>query len=264
LLQKGVELILQTLRETPGEVYLIAVGSARDTAAAFNRAEKLFRDKVTRVYLNIGNLPGGDLEWNAALDPQAYIRLMQSNLPIYWCPCLGSEGTYELMAAGKLKVQQRQTHWMFRHGEVCDSLPTRMQNYFLYAAGQKDPKTEDPIAYLEKVPDKELIQRHRNDVRETFSTASLIHAAGRQLHRRDGAWAALPVPQPGLEAWPVFDFVPSTVTIDRDLTTPVDVSKADGKFMSFFLRDLANYETAMKTSLRQLLSEMPMVRRKAF
>jgi hypothetical protein len=259
LLQKGVELILQALREARDEVHVIVVGSARDTAAAFNREEKLFRDKVARVYLNIGNLPGGDLEWNAALDPQAYLRLMQSDLPIYWCPCLGAEGRYELMAAGKLKVQQHQTHWMFRHAEVCNSLPARMQSYFLYAVGQKDPKAEDPIAYLEKVPDKDLIQKHGNEVRETFSTASLIHAAGRQLYRQGGAWAALPAPQPGLEAWAVFDFVPSAVTIDRDLTTPVDVSKANGKFMSFFLRDLANYEPAMKTSLTRLLSEMPMV-----
>jgi hypothetical protein len=258
LLQKGVELILQTLRETPGEVYLIAVGSARDTAAAFNRAEKLFRDKVTRVYLNIGNLPGGDLEWNAALDPQAYIRLMQSNLPIYWCPCLGSEGTYELMAAGKLKVQQRQTHWMFRHGEVCDSLPTRMQNYFLYAAGQKDPKTEDPIAYLEKVPDKELIQRHRNDVRETFSTASLLDASGRQLHRKGDTWAALTAPAPGFQLLQVFDFLPARVSIDRDLRTPLDFSNPSEHFKVFHLKDLENYEKAMTTSLRRLLVEMPL------
>lgn len=106
--QKGVELILQALRVSDRKVFIIAVGSVRDVMAAFNRDEGVFRSKVARIYVNVGNIPGGDLEWNAELDPQAYIRLLRSGLPIYWCPCLGAEGTYELMGLGKLKVQQHQ------------------------------------------------------------------------------------------------------------------------------------------------------------
>ena len=82
------------------------------------------------------------------------------------------------------------------------------------------------------------------------------------MYRRGDAWAALQAPRAGFEASPVFDFAPGVVTIDRDLTTPVDVSKADGKFMVFSLHDLVNYETAMKTALRQMLTEMPMVRQR--
>lgn len=259
LLQKGVELIHRALREASSEVFMIVVGSARDTAAAFNRDEKLFREKVARVYLNIGNLPGGDLEWNAALDPQAYLRLMESNLPIYWCPCLGAEGSYELMGAGKLRIQQHQTYWMFRQSELLDALPAPLQNYFLYATGAKDSSSEDPADYLRRTPDKPLKERDGAKVREMFSTASIIHAAGRQLCRQGDSWQALASPTAECRPWPVFDFVPATVNIDRDLRTPVQISETDGRFRIFHLRDLENYEAAMRTSLRQLLAEMKIV-----
>ena len=97
--QSGVNLILRTLRESDQRVVIITVGSVRDVAAAFNREPALFEQKVDRIYVNAGNSGVGDFQWNPFLDPQAYLRLMQSNLPIYWAPSFDGRGSPELFIA---------------------------------------------------------------------------------------------------------------------------------------------------------------------
>lgn len=87
--QSAVDLILQVLKESKEQVCIVTVGSVRDIMAAFNREPELFREKVARIYPNMGNSSGGELFWNPRLDPQAYLRLTRSGLPIHWCPCFG-------------------------------------------------------------------------------------------------------------------------------------------------------------------------------
>ena len=91
--QGGVKLILLALRQSPEKVILHLAGSCRDAAAAFNREPELLRAKVRAVYVEAGNGPDGRQdEWNVKLDPLAYLRLLESGLPIYWCPCFGRDG----------------------------------------------------------------------------------------------------------------------------------------------------------------------------
>lgn len=94
-------------------------------------------------------------------------------------------------------------------------------------------------------------------MREMFSTASLFHAAGRQLYRQGDSWATLPSPAPAFQASPVYDFVPATVTIDRELRTPLRISDTTGDLRVFRLLDMENYEKAMTSALRRLLMELP-------
>jgi hypothetical protein len=254
----GVNLILKTLRETTQQVHIITVGSVRDVAAAFNREPQLFREKVTRIYVNAGNSAGGDLYWNPSLDPQAYIRLMRSDLPIYWCPCFGGMETLEDLAKGKLPVQQYQTFWQFRQAEVFGGLPTPLQDFFLYALGRKIVSQIDPIAYLSRAPETALRAEQWKQNRNMWSTASIIHAAGRLLYRAGDSWTALREPKPGYTLSVTFDFVPAEVSIDADLRVSKKLTDVSGNFKLFHLLDIANYEKAMLTSLRSLLLDMPL------
>jgi hypothetical protein len=257
---RGIQLILRALRESARKVYIFTTGSVRDVAAAFNRDEALFREKVERVYVNAGNSGGLPTEWNTLLDPLAYIRIMSSGLPIYWCPAFGPGATFETFVAGKLPPHQYATYWRFVQSDVFDSLPAPLQNFFIYALEAKSPQLEDPVAYLSRSTEPEPKQRIWAKGRNMWCTAPMIHAAGRSLYRKDDTWAALSAPVAGFEPARVFDFVAASVHIDRDMRTTLDILPKDGNIKLFHLLDEANYQAAMTSSLRRLLGEIPVAR----
>ena len=116
--QQGVALILDKLRASDRKVTIFTTGSMRDVAAALNRDPDLMRQKVGRIYMNIGNAVPQDSEYNVDLDPHAYVRILESGLPVYWCPCFGAPyGTY----------------WKFRQEDVLVTAPAGLQNFFLFA-----------------------------------------------------------------------------------------------------------------------------------
>ncbi len=254
--QNGVTLILSALREAEGAVFFITTGSVRDIMAAYNRDPELIRRKVARVYVNAGNAGGGDLYWNPGLDPQSYIRLMRSDLPIYWCPCFAGKETLEDLAAGRLGTLQHQTYWKFRQGDVFGVLPKPLQNFFLYALGRKVHSQVDPIAYLSGEPEERLRTEQWRQTRNMWSTASLYHASGRRLYRRGDSWAALGEAIPDFKTADVFDFVPARASINQDLNVRLELTEAPQAFKVFRLLDMSNYQEAMISSLRRLLSEM--------
>ncbi len=91
--QGGVQLLLSLLRRSHDKVLLHCAGSCRDVAAAFNREPELCREKIKAIYVEAGNGPGGEQnEYNVLLSPFAYLRLLESGLPVYWCPCFGKDG----------------------------------------------------------------------------------------------------------------------------------------------------------------------------
>ncbi len=84
--QGGVETLLKVLRESQQKVDLIAVGSMTDFAVAFNRDPELLRQKVNKIYVVAGTMMSRQQDWNVKLDPLAFVRLMNSGLPILWVP----------------------------------------------------------------------------------------------------------------------------------------------------------------------------------
>jgi len=85
--QAGVELLLKTLRESQEKVDITVFGSARTVAVAFNREPELLREKVNLLHLSIGASAPVQIEWNVALDPHAFVAVLQSGLPIALYPC---------------------------------------------------------------------------------------------------------------------------------------------------------------------------------
>ena len=108
--QRGIELLLKTLGEAEAGVTIITAGSLRDLCAAFNREPGLLKAKVARVYVNIG-ATDTTVEWNVNLDLNAYLGLMRSGLPIWWCPCL------------PMRVNEHSTFWKFRQSDILEGLP---------------------------------------------------------------------------------------------------------------------------------------------
>jgi len=212
--QGGVELILSTLEQAEEHVVMFLVGSCRDFVVAYNRNPDLLRKKVRAIYVNAGNGPDGrQTEWNVRLDPQAYVGLMKSGLPIYWCPCFINEYrlcTPDDIAAGKAFC----TYFIVpNQAELLAQSRPIVKNYFSYALNRLQ---EDPIAFLDKEP-QPLPEKSRN----MWCTGPFLHAAGRQIyHTADGRWTAR---TPGKDkkdaAIDVFRFDPiriKSITIEED------------------------------------------------
>ena len=161
--QGGVELILKVLREAERPVTIFVTGSLRDVAAAFNRDGELFRKKVSRMYVNAGH-SSGKHEWNVNLDVHAYVRILRSDLPVYWVPCFG-DNAYA-------------SYWKFKQGDVLDAAPRAVQNFFVYALTKADPKKQDPIAALEADPDPAVTKKLWALDRNMWCTGAFLDAAG--------------------------------------------------------------------------------------
>ena len=88
--QAGIKLLIEKLREVDEPAIISIVGSSRTVAAAFNREPELFREKV-RAILFVAGRPvrkkGDRLDTNSRFDPNAFIAILRSGLPIWWSPC---------------------------------------------------------------------------------------------------------------------------------------------------------------------------------
>ncbi len=162
--QGGIELILSILRQAQEKVVIFTTGSLRDVAAAYNREPELLRDQVRALYFNAGNGPGGpQKEWNVTLDPTAYLRVFESGLPLFWCPCYGEQGY--------------QTHFIADQAAVVGACAPAVQNFFVYCLSKSQ---EDPLAFL-RSGEHPLPKGPRN----MWCTGPLYHAAGRRIYERD-------------------------------------------------------------------------------
>ena len=244
--QAAVNLLLKTLRESSAPVTIIAAGSVRDICAAWNREPALMKQKVGRLYLNIGNADSSQSEYNVDLDPQAYVGLLRSGLPLYVCFCLplqpgGSNALYS-------------TWWQFRQSEVLASAPRALQNYFIYALQRCAPEELDPLQALraDLRPWQRLVwEMDRN----MWCTASFLHAAGRKVRKINNGWTASQ--QPGAEATEPFSFVPARIQVDATGKTTWETEAANPNIQLFKVASREHYGPAMRDCLRELLTAFP-------
>ena len=231
--QHGVELILETLKKSDEPVVLFMVGSCRDFAVAFNRDPELLREKVKAVYVNAGNGPAGkQTEWNVSLDPNAYIGLMNSGLPIYWCPCFTADNlklpSPENVLAGKALC----TYFIVpNQAKLLESARNDVKNYFVYALNKSQ---EQPLVFLDQTP-KPLPESPRN----MWCTGPFLHAAGRKIHlTADRKWGAFGPNAPENGVIEVFRFEPANIT-------PV-LKNVDGKPVAEFIEKSSDTTSTIK------------------
>ncbi|NLX21094.1 MAG: hypothetical protein GXY55_05390 [Phycisphaerae bacterium] len=257
--QRAIELLLATLRASPRPVVVVTAGSVRDVCAAFNREPDLLREKIARLYINIGNLDASQEEWNVRLDRHAYVGIMRTGLPIYWCPCLPMN-------------ENRSTHWKFRHDDLFDGMPLPLLNFFVYALQRVPPDEIDPMAALrgDLRPWRHLLLPME---RQMWCTGPLLHAAGRHVWRIGDDWIASaealshPAPAtspadvasspPGIELADVFTFVPARVTVDDQGITQWAEFADNANMHVYKVLDPEHHTAALRSCLRHLLHDFP-------
>jgi len=249
--QKAIELLLKSLREVRDPLTVVATGSLRDLCAAYNRKPELFQEKISRIYVNIGSLTerkNRRNESNVRFDPQAFIGLMRSGLPVYWCPCLPLN-------------KKLSTHWKLKHGEVLEDVSPALLNWFIYALQVPRPSELDPMAALtmDLRPWRHLVMGMN---RSMWCTGSLIHAAGRTIYYVDGHWIAAKSPPPGGKVTNVFTFVPVRMEnseIDGMIYTTWTEDTPNPNMQLYKVTDPQNYESVLKSCLHELYKNFPSV-----
>ena len=205
--QKGVGLILDALAAAHDPVTLIAVGSLRDVAAAFNRKPELFRKKVGSLLIFIGATRSKKREWNVNLDPNAFVCVMNSGLPIQWVPCFDG---------GNFRNQGQASFWRARHMDLLARVRDPVMNFFIYALRKKtDPGHVDFLKRPVDEADRKLVLEA---TRNLWCTAVFTSVSGRVIVRRDDRWMAVPPGElhDGEKPVQAFAFEPIWLTVDRD------------------------------------------------
>ena len=219
--QAGVNLILKVLRESDKPVTVFCVGSLRDLAAAYNREPELLKAKMGRCYVNAGDTAGA-VEWNVGLDPHAYVRIMDSPLPIYWMPCFGADGY--------------QTYWQFRQADVLESARLSLQNFMVYALTKRPVSDRDPVAALADPIDAKVREKIWNGPRNMWCTAGFLHAAGMENA--------------------TFSFSKVSVHLDNNGTSRVTNGTTGLQIMTFHRDDPAAYTASMTKALRDICARL--------
>lgn len=262
--QAGVRLLVEVLEKSHRPVVLFTTGSLRDVAAAYLRRPELLRQKVSRLYINIGDAFGGP-EYNVQLDPVAFQVVVGGDLPVYRCPCF----------AGGLWKREKgvATFWRFRQAEVLEEAPQPVQNWFLYALRREKAP---PFDYLIIRQPEEHYRWLLGLDRNMWCTAPLLHAAGRVvMELQPGRFVALSAERargllatrPAGENYPrilePFCFRPRVVRQmpggqfslieGESLSAP-----AERKLECFEILEPERYDSIMTSVLRELLKNFPL------
>lgn len=245
--QKGVALILATLRNSTEPVRIAAVGSMRDVVAAFNREPELFRTKVAMILAFIGEASDPKFrEYNVELDPQAYIRLMRSGLPVYWVPCFDGG------------LWQNKGHASFcraKQGDLLQKAVPEVLQYFIYALNQEK---SEPLAFLSSPVDENRRTRLFAEQRNLWCTAVLGVMSGRNIVF-DGSTYISALPARAQDSKPftgneIFGFGEIELTISDTAVVQYGPGPNSKKAMRFEVRDPAHWELALTQAAAQLLS----------
>ena len=247
--QGAVELIIQTLRASTRPVCIAALGSVRDVVCAFNREPGLFRTNVAMVLAFIGEASDGKfLEYNVGLDPQAFVGLMRSGLPVYWVPCFDG---------GLWQNRGHASFWRASQRALLEGATPEVIQYFIYAL---EKESAEPLAFLSRPVEPERQARLFAGTRNLWCAAVLGVMSGREVVFDGSKWTSV-LPQSNRAAAvagrkPLFEF-PEVEVLVSDAGA-VSCGKVPGshKVRRFEVRDSAQYEQGMVEATTALLSSL--------
>ncbi|MFH2000898.1 MAG: nucleoside hydrolase [Planctomycetota bacterium] len=245
--QAGVRLILDVLEATSQKVTLICVGSLRDVAAAFNRDPDFFRARVSKLMIFIGEASAATREWNVGLDPNAFICIMNSGLPVWWVPCFDG---------GNFKNKGNASFWKANHADLLRSASDRVMNFFIYALLKID--SMDHLEYLERPVDAQARKQALVGTRNLWCAAVFTAAAGRRIVERDGERIAVPASslKEGDAVLEVFRFVPVSLFVNDDSRVVYGESSRSHEIFRFQIVNRELYAETMTSVTRRLIHDL--------
>jgi hypothetical protein len=245
--QAGVDLILTALEESQNPVTIITVGSLRDVAAAFNREPGLFRKRVSRLMIFIGEASAGTLEWNVGLDRNAFIGIMNSDLPVWWIPCFDG---------GNFRNRGNASFWKAEHADLLKHVSDPVMNFFIYALRKKT--TSDYLEILNHSVHETEMNLVLSQKRNLWCTAVFTEAAGRIIVEMGEGWASIPkkLLEKDDRICEAFQFVPVSLFVNNEACVVYDASSMSHRVMRFQIKDIKIYPEIMTSVTSRLIGDL--------
>jgi hypothetical protein len=244
--QAAFGLLFELLENASDPVVITLTGSARVLAAAWNRNPSLMREKISAVILNAGYTGDTKVEWNVMLDPHAYARLFETDLPIHWYPCATEQSAFN-------PAHERGVYWKAPHSELFKDLPMPLRGWLAYAF--LNSSRGDIIRAMQEMGSGAAWDTIMQGERHMWVTASLALTAGRVLAMTSDGWRFLSKPAAdGLETWPM-RLDPIQAHIDEE-THVKWVLNPNGPFKLFHRKPDREFGTAMTEATNALLKTL--------
>jgi len=245
--QHAVQKILNVLKESEKPVTIITVGSLRDVAASFNRAPELFKKKVGMLMIFIGESQSGGQEYNVGLDPNAFVTIMNSGLPVYWVPCFDG---------GVWKNEGNASYWKAQHSDLLRGASKPVINFFIYALRHKAENDHIGCLY-NKIPEnekRELFDGWRN----LWGSAVFTYAANRVIVRHGDDWVSIPknAVKNDDKIEKMFTFSPVSLYINDKCEASYEDSARAHKIYRFKVLNTNDYAKAMTSVTKKLMNEL--------
>lgn len=175
--EKQARAVAELLRKADRPVSFTVVGSTAHIAGAIRLEPELFAEKCGGIYLAAGTgaeTPGGALEYNVNLHPEAYVTVMNAPCPVYWAPCF-----HTILPGNRsdcLRGGEYGSVYCIQQKELLEELPNALQNYFLYMFTRSaDPRY---LRYLKQPADRQTLAVFGENIRRLWSTPLFFRAAG--------------------------------------------------------------------------------------
>jgi hypothetical protein len=263
--QAGIRLLLETLEASRQPVEILSFGSTRTIAAAFNRNPDLMRRKVARIHISAGTatinfelgplqdqneMPGG--EWNVALDPWAFIRLLRSDLPIALYPCATKDGAFS--------YGPHNTYWKFQDLSFVTRLDPGLRNYLIYALARMN--RPDFLACLDGELPADAASDRITHPHHVWETAIWLNVTRQQLASSNGDEFSL-MPMSAYSAGQRVNrnsLVPCNVEVRNDGRFSFHAAAGRTNFSIFQRGDAVQYELASRQAFTALWTSFKLAR----
>jgi len=241
LQQAGVNLILNTLKNSSEKVIYLCVGSVRDIAAACNRNQSLCEEKIDKVVPVIHMSDGNNTEFNTKLDPNAWVSLVRSDLNIYWVPVADQRSPGGAENLGNSSMVQPS------YKGILQNTPDKILNFLIYNIFSV---TSDPISYLSGPVDenkkdtlfygKTKATRIINGkaVKSMWSAHIMPYFANRKVIQAEGVYYSVPQSDPRPVS-PYITFETVNISIKGDATILYNQPDSKPKMRLKILNDSA-------------------------
>ncbi|MCL2360870.1 MAG: hypothetical protein FWC73_03530 [Defluviitaleaceae bacterium] len=180
---QGVDMLLKTLDESDEPVDIAVYGSLRCLAVAYNRNPQLLLEKVRMVHISASSSTPDYLEWNVLLDPNAFVCVLRSELPLTLYPCKTGSGAFA--------PSEFCTYWSLNDLGFIRKMDMRLQQYLCYAFNKS--LRHDFLRVMDEEPDIKELDKFSGRQHNVWETAIWIEMTNRMLiEGADGCFRIVP------------------------------------------------------------------------
>ncbi len=244
--QQGIDLIINTLRNSIEKIEIAVFSSLRTVAVAYNREPGLFKEKVGRIHICAGASSEEYLEWNVALDVNAFVCMLRSELPIAIYPCASKDGPFAL--------DHHNCFWRLNDLAFIQNMDKKLKQYLWYAFERIE--RNDFLMTMDENVEEEKMQGIYDRVHNVWETAVWIKLTDRELVRKAAGKYKIVCRNTLKDSDVVLmnQLLPCKIQVKDDGSMKFELTDESTNFSIYYREDPEENEIALREALADLYS----------